>query len=140
MGLKTYNAKQVSVIFGNVPMSGYGDSEFLSIEMNEDQWELKVGVDGSGTRAKNNNRSAKIKMTLQQSSDANAILQGFWNADQLSNSGVQGFVAKDASGFSIYTAASAWIMKQPVAKFSKGVEMREWTLETDSMSPSEGGN
>lgn len=140
MALKTYNNKQVSVSFGNIPLSGYGDSEFLSIELNEEQWELKMGVDGTGTRAKNNNFSAKMKITLAQSSESNAIMQGYWNADRLSNSGVQPFIAKDNSGNSIYTAGSAWIMKQPVAKFAKGVEMREWTIETDELVPFEGGN
>ena len=138
--VKTYNNKQVSVNFGNINLSGFGNAEFLSVEMNEDQWELFMGVDGTGTRSKNNNLSAKMKISLAQSSDSNAIMQGFWNADQLSNSGVQPFIAKDLSGGSIYTAASAWIMKQPAAKFAKGVEIREWTLETDQMSPNEGGN
>ena len=138
--VKTYNNKQVAVSFGNVNLSGFGDGEFLSVEMNGDQYELKMGVDGTGTRSKNNDFSAKIKITLAQSSESNAVMQGFWNADRLSGGGIQPFFAKDNSGSSLYAAATAWIMKQPVAKFAKGVEMREWTLETDNLVPFEGGN
>lgn len=140
MPAKTYNSKQVAVICGAFPIAGFGDGEFLSIEMNADQWELYMGVDGTGTRSHSNNYSAKIKITVAQSSDSNNVMQAFWNADRLSGSGIFPFMAKDNSGNSLWSAQSAWIMKQPVAKLSGKVEVREWTLETDSLIPFEGGN
>lgn len=140
MAVKTYNPKKVAVIVGGAIMSGFADGEFVTISMDEDQWELKVGTDGEGTRSKQNNNSATVKIMLMQSSDSNVVLQGFWNSDKLSDAGVFPLLIKDNSGKSLYMAEQAWIQKQPEAKFGKAAETREWTIRTDNMIPLEGGN
>lgn len=140
MAVKTYNPKKVAVILGGAIMSGFAEGEFVSVTMDEDQWELKVGTDGEGTRSKQNNDSGTVKVMLMQSSDSNIVLQALWNADKLSDSGLFPLLIKDNSGKSLYMAEQAWIQKQPEAKFAKGVETREWTIRTDHMIPYEGGN
>ena len=137
---KTYNPKKVAIIAGGFGISGFAEGEFITISMDEDQWELKVGTDGEGTRAKSNNYAATVKLMLMQSSDSNAILQAFWNSDRLSDGGLFPLLVKDNSGKSLYAADQAWIQKQPEAKFAKGVESREWTIRTDNLTPFEGGN
>lgn len=137
---KTYNPKKVAVIVGGFAISGYADGEFVTITMDEDQFDLKVGTDGEGTRAKSNNNSATVKIMLMQSSDANTILQSFWNSDKISDSGIFPLLIKDNSGRSLYAADQAWIQKQPEAKFGKTTDTREWIIRTDSLIPNEGGN
>jgi len=137
---KTYNPKKVAVIAGGFAISGYADGEFVTITMDEDQFDLKVGTDGEGTRAKSNNNSATVKIMLMQSSDSNTILQSFWNSDKISDSGIFPLLIKDNSGRSLYAADQAWIQKQPEAKFGKTTDTREWIIRTDSLIPNEGGN
>lgn len=137
---KTYNPKKVAVIIGGFTMSGFADGEFVSVAMDNDQWDLKVGTDGEGTRSKSNDFSGTIKVTLMQSSDSNAILQAFWNSDRLSDSGVFPVLIKDNSGKSLYAADQCWVQKQTEGKFGKTVESREWMIRTDNLIPLEGGN
>ena len=137
---KTYNPKKVAVVVGGFIMSGFADGEFVTVTFDEDQFDLKVGTDGEGTRTKMNNFAAVVKINLMQSSDSNAILQGFWTQDRLTDGGVFPVLIKDNSGKSIYAAAQAWIQKQPEAKFAKSAETREWTIRTDNLVAFEGGN
>jgi len=136
---KTYNPKKVAVIVGGFQMSGFADGEFVTVAMDEAQWELKVGTDGEGTRSKSNNFGT-IKIMLMQSSDSNAILQSFWTADRLNDAGVVPVLIKDNSGKTLHAAAQAWIEKQPESKFGKTSESREWVLRSDNLVPFEGGN
>jgi hypothetical protein len=137
---KTYNPKKVAIICGSFAMSGFADGEMVSIAFDEDQWDLKVGTDGEGTRAKSNNTAATVKIMLMQSSDSNPILQAFWASDQASDGGIFPFLMKDNSGKTLYVADQMWIQKQPESKMGKTAESREWTLRTDKMVPYEGGN
>lgn len=137
---KTYNPKKVAVIVGGFQMSGFADGEFVTVSMDEAQWELKVGTDGEGTRSKSNNYAGTVKIMLMQSSDSNTILQSFWTADRLSDSGVFAVLVKDASGKTLHAGDQAWIEKQPESKFGKSAESREWVLRCDNLVPFEGGN
>jgi hypothetical protein len=121
-------------------MQGFSDGSMVSIEFNEDQFSLQMGTDGEGTRSKSNNYSARVTISLMQTSDSNQVLQGFWNSDRLSDSGIFPFLLKDNSGRTIYAAEQMWVAKQPSAEFGREAGAREWVLETDNMVPFEGGN
>lgn len=138
--LKTYDPKQVAVIVGGKIMQGFADGTFVKLERNEQAFNLKVGVDGEGTRAKSNNRSGKITITLMQSSDSNDELSGFAAADELSNTGAVPVLVKDASGRTLASAVTAWVQKYADAEFAKEAMTRPWTLETDELVIFEGGN
>lgn len=140
MSVKTYDPKQVSVIVGSQPVGGFADGEFVTVERNEDAFSLLVGADGESTRAKNANRSGKVTIRLLASSASNDYLSELQVADELSGNGVFGLMVKDARGTSIYTAATAWINKQPPAAFGKDAGTREWVIETDELIAFAGGN
>jgi hypothetical protein len=138
--VKTYDPKQVSVIVGGVIGSGFTDGTFVVAERNEDAWNLKVGVDGIGTRAKSGNKSGKVTITLHQSSSFNDTLSGFAQADELSNTGAVPLLIRDASGRTLCTALTAWVKKYANAEFAKEVSNRVWVLETDELVIFDGGN
>ena len=137
---KTYNPKKVAVICGAFQITGFADGTFVNVEMNEDQWSLQMGTDGEGTRSKSNNFSARVTITLMQSSDSNQILQAFWNSDRVSDAGVFPFLLKDNSGRTLHAAEQMWVVKQPASEFGRESGSREWVLETDNLIPFEGGN
>lgn len=138
--VKTYDPKQVAVIVGGKIMAGFADGSFVKVERNEQAFNLKVGVDGEGTRAKSNNLSGKVTITLMQSSDSNDDLSGFAAADELSNTGAVPMLIKDASGRSLFSAVTAWVQKYSDAEFAKEAMTRAWVLETDELLVFEGGN
>lgn len=136
----TYDPKQVSCIVGGKILSGFADGTFIVVERNEQAFNLKVGVDGEGTRAKSNNKSGKITITLMQSSASNDDLSAIAAADELSNAGVVPFYMKDNSGRSVCTALSSWIQKYANSEFAKETTTRQWVLETDDIEIFIGGN
>jgi hypothetical protein len=137
--VNTYDPKLFSVIVGAKIMSGFSDGSFIRVERNEQAWNLKVGVDGEGTRAKSNNLSGKVTITLMQSSSSNDDLSAFAAADELSNSGAVPLLVKDVSGTTVCSAVTAWVMKYPDTEFGKEVLTRAWVLETDELLMLVGG-
>jgi len=142
MALYTYDPKLVAVILGGVPLSGFADGTFVSVEQNEDSFSLQVGTDGDGCRSKSNNQSARVTLTLQQSSASNDILSALHNTDILSPSGdgITPLIVKDNTGRSLHSAENAWIVKPPTSAFGREPENREWVFETEAMLHTVGGN
>lgn len=135
-----YDPKIVSCIVGGKIMSGFSDSTFIKLSKNEQAFNLKVGVDGEGTRAKSNNNSGKVEITLMMSSSSNDDLSAFALADQLSNSGAVPVYLKDNSGRTIASALTAWVQKLPDREFTKEASSVTWVLETDELNLFIGGN
>jgi hypothetical protein len=140
MPLFTYDPKQVAVIIGGKIISGFADGTFVKVERNEQAFNLKVGVDGEGTRAKSNNLSGKITLTLMQSSSSNDDLSAFAAADEAANAGAVPAYVNDKSGRSIFTALTAWVQKYADAEYAKEVMTRTWVLETDELVMNVAGN
>jgi Protein of unknown function (DUF3277) len=140
MAVKTYDPKQVTMIVGGKIITGFTDGTFILAERNENMFNLKVGVDGIGTRAKSNNQSGKLTITLHQSSNSNDDLSALASADELSNTGAVPVLMKDSSGRTIVTALTAWIQKYANAEFGKEVTNRVWVMETDQLIIFDGGN
>ncbi len=141
MTLRKYNAAEVSITFFGIPIEGYGDGDFLTVERNEDSFTLSVGTDGEGTRAKSNNKSGRFTVTTAQSSSSNALLMAKQALDELSGDGVGPTQVKDNSGTSVFTAAKSWIVKPPACGYGRdGTATREWVIETDELIMAVGGN
>ena len=130
----------MACIVGGKIGQGFSDGTFIKVERNEQAFSLKVGVDGEGTRAKSNNKSGKITITLMQSSSFNDVLSAFAAADELSNTGAVPFFLKDNSGRTLVTALTCWVQKYADSEFAKEVSTRTWVLETDDIEVFVGGN
>ncbi len=141
MTLTTYDPTQVAMIF-TVPITGFADGTFVTVEQNEDSFSLQVGTDGDACRTKTSNRSCRITFTLLASSASNDVLSALHNLDVLSPSGdgIVPLMIKDNSGRTVLAAESAWITKPANTTYSREVEGREWIIETDNMLHNIGGN
>jgi hypothetical protein len=137
----TFDPDNVTVIFG-IPLTGFADGTHIKITKKEDDFTLKVGVDGEAVRSKNNNLSSEIELTFMQSSLSNQYLAGVYNADRMtpSGDGILPLLIKDNSGTSSYAAEKAWIVKAPDTSFGKEPENRVWKLETNAMVHNVGGS
>lgn len=140
MAVKTYDPGQVAMIVGGKIITGFSEGTFIKASRNEQAYNLKVGVDGEGTRARNRNKSGKFEITLMQSSDSNDVLSAFAAADEASNSGSVPVLLKDASGRTVGACATGWVQKIPDSDFAKETEKRVWVIETDEIDIFVGGN
>lgn len=139
MAVKTYDVSQAIVIFGG-PMSGFAEDTAVSVEMNEDLFTLQMGVDGKGTRSRTSNNSARITVSLMQTSVANDILSGIAAVDRASGLGIIPLTVKDGSGRTLFAAESAWITRIPTVTLGREAGAVEWVLETDNIVSYVGGN
>lgn len=138
--MKTYDPSQVSVIIGGHIVGGFADNTKIRVARDEDAYSLHTGVDGEGTRAKTNNKSGTITISLLQSSESNDVLSAYVAADEISNGGLFSAMIKDNSGTSLYAAETAYIQKYPDSEFSKEPTVREWIIRTDHLTVFIGGN
>lgn len=126
--MKTYDFKQVQVIFGGNLLTGFSEGEAITLEPNAESFTLKVGADGETSRAKGNNKSHTLKLKFLQTASANEVLSGIHAADQLSNSGVKPLMIKDNNGTSLVAERQAFISKPPAMGHGSEITDREWTI------------
>lgn len=140
MAVYTYDPSQVAVIVGGIIISGYADGTFVTLGRKADMWALKMGTDGRGTRAKSNDKSGMMALTLQQSAESNDDLSALAAADERANAGVVPLLVRDASGRTIASALSLWLPRYANIDLSKEVTDRTWNFETDNLDLFVGGN
>lgn len=142
MAVKTYDPSFVSMFYGAIRMQGFAQDAAISVEHDEDDWSLVVGVDGEGTRNKTSNRSATITVSLMQSSEVNDLLsaQRLLDLNTQGGTGGQPILIKDNSGTSLFSCETAWIQKPPTAELNREATTREWVFRTDNMDALHGSN
>lgn len=137
--LRTFDPKEVSVIFGEYIIRGFSDSQ-ITVARDNPQYEMVIGADGEATRVKSNDKSGTITITLQQGSPSNDDLSTIALADELSNGGLRPFFMKDNLGTSLFSAVSAYIEQIPEAAYGKTANDRTWIIRTDNLVAFLGSN
>jgi hypothetical protein len=136
----TYDPKQVVVTFGGIIVSGYAEGTFISIASNGDSFAKRKGSDGSVDRINMNVYDYSVTLTLMMTSPTNALLSAALIADKETNTGVVPLTVTDLSGNSVFTAAQAWIAKDPDDEYGDSLATREWRIDTGAAVKSTGGN
>ena len=73
---KIYDATEVTLIIAGVPIeSGFAEGEFVKLEPSEEAFKMVIGTDGSVTRSKTNNRTAKATVRRYQRRPARQTLR-----------------------------------------------------------------
>lgn len=132
--LKTYDPDNILVVVtapAKPPftLSGFADGTYVKVTRATDAYTKVVGVDGSVTRIKSNDKSGEIEITLAQTSPSNTSLALLATADELANAGVCNVSITDLDGLSLYGSTQAWVKKQPDAEYGKDMTNRVWVLE-----------
>lgn len=137
---KQYDAAKVVISFRGVLLSGYADGDFCKVAFDEDAWTKTVGASGEVVRAKNNNRTGSIEVTLLQSSSSNDYLSAQYNIDELTGVGSGVLQVMDLYGTTLMVA-EAWIKQVPEVTFGKEASQRAWMFDTAQIQfPIVGGN
>jgi hypothetical protein len=139
--MKTYDFKQVQLIFGGNLITGFSEgADVIMLEPMSDDFTLKVGADGETSRAKSNNNAFTLKIKLLQTSSSNDSLNAIRLADKLSNAGVKPLLLKDNNGNSLVAERQAFIGKGPAMGHGAEVGDREWLLILPNPEVNHGGN
>jgi hypothetical protein len=139
--VKIFDPENVDVVYGGVPLSGFAEDTFVTIEAEGDDWLEVDGVDGDLTRSKNLAQKYKVTFHLMSSSRSNAYLSGLRELDlsETGGAGVTSILIRDRNGTSLFVADKAWIMKPPTATSGKTATPREWVCRVKGAKFFEGG-
>jgi hypothetical protein len=137
---KTYAAGEVQVIVGTRALRGKAKGSFVKIARAEDTFKKRVGSDGEVTRSATSDRSGTIEITLEQTSEDNAYLQGLMNADENSKNGIVPSKVIDKLGTYVAVATESWIRKPADVDFGDEAKERTWIIECASLDLLGGGN
>lgn len=136
----TYDPKQVALSVNGISIGGYADGTFIMVERSNDAFSKVSGADGIISRAKSNDLSGTITITLAQTSPSNDILSALAKLDEMTNSGIFAVAVADFSGSTVCGAAFAWIRKSSNAEFSKEIGNREWVIDCADLDMIVAGN
>lgn len=128
--VKTYDPKLVTVIFGGVPISGFADGTFVTVTPAAERFTKTVGADGEVSRAKSNDKTAEVALTLIQTSPSNDYLSSILAIDNASNLGKLPLQIVDLSGTTVQSWSEAWLKQPPDLEFSKETGERAWMFDT----------
>ena len=141
MGVKSFDFKKVSLVFGAQALAGYHEGTVINYEPAADSFVKHVGADGEVSRAAMNDFSGSVTVTLAQTSPSNDYLSSIALADRTSGAGVLPLMLRDASGRTLIVSDSAWIRQRPKVVLAKGsIEGREWIIDLAQAVESFGGN
>jgi hypothetical protein len=140
MSVFTYNSASVSLIVGAKLISGFADDSFVTVEQMNDSWSDMAGTDGFVTRSYNTDKRGTVTITLSQSSPSNDDLMAMLTADELTGAGALPLLLRDASGSTVCSAASSWIVKPAQVEFGRNVTNRQWQIRCAVLSMFVGGN
>jgi len=132
--MKTYDPKKVIVVFGGVSITGYADGTFVSVAPATERFSKVVGADGEVARARSNDNTHEVTITLMQTSASNDDLADISGQDRDSNSGVRSLTIKDISGKTLMFWPEAWIRQTPNVEFAKTAGERGWVFDTGQIT------
>ena len=139
--LYNYDVKQVTAFVNGIPLTNFSDGDSITFQMNEDQFKLKVGNTGEGTRSKTNNNSGRYTFSLMQSSPANDALTLLMNTDlQVLTGTVYPIAVVDNLGTSRFVSPACWLTKWPDHKNAMEAQAKVWVFETNGVIQFHGGN
>ena len=140
MTVETYSPKRVELIIGGVPMRGYADGTFINAERTSDAFTTNVGADGEVSRTHSADKTGKVTLTLQQTSDSNDVLSALQIADETTLLGQFVILLKDTNGRTLAESPCAWIDKIASSEFSNELSDREWVISCSELIIFVGGS
>lgn len=140
MAIRTYSPRQMAVILGGVPITGFAEDTFINVSPSSETFTRSVGASGEVSRVEKADRTGNLALTLQQTSPSNEYLTGLHLADRQSLAGTFSLLIKDNNGNTVISAENAYIARLPDAEYNQEVGTREWLIEFDDMFATYGSN
>ena len=133
-GLQNYDPQAVVLVVGGQQIVGFAEGSMIECSRNSDGWTEQVGAQGDVVRNKSADKTGTIKITLQQTSPSNAILQALQALDDENGTGTaEAQITDSTTPDALVHCENAWVKK--LADFKRGKESGdvEWTMATNSL-------
>lgn len=138
--LATYMPEEVTILLAGIPVSGFIQGSFISVDKDVKPFTSKRTADGTVSRMYNNDQTYTITLTLYSGSDSNQLLTRLWQLDEITQRGKFPLMIKDGSGSDLFFSTTTWIEGIPSLVKSNQYEPRAWTLRSSSAIINIGGN
>lgn len=138
--LATYMPEEVTILLAGIPVSGFIQGSFISVDKDVKPFTSKRTADGTVSRMYNNDQTYTITLTLYSGSDSNQLLTRLWQLDEITQRGKFPLMIKDGSGSDLFFSTTTWIEDIPSLVKSNQYEPRAWTLRSSSAIINIGGN
>lgn len=141
MPVNTYDPKKVIISLGGVPITGYADGTFVTIDAPNDLFTSTSGADGNVSRTKSNDYRNEVTITLKQSSLSNDYINSLAELDRIANIGARPLQINDLSGTTLFFWDAVWVQTYPSVEFGKEEGERAWVFgTTQAVARNVGGN
>jgi hypothetical protein len=137
---REYDADRISVALGPYTITtagGLADGSFVTVKFLSPVYTEKVGVDGTRTRSRTNDRRFTATIKVMQSSDANVALSAFVQADLALNNGagVTTFQLMDLSGKTLLNSLYSYVAELPECDFDRDAGVRMYVINGSWTGP-----
>lgn len=142
MSAFSYCPDKVDVLIaGFIPLDGFVDGTFISIDKDVQPSVAARTPDGMVARVKNTDNTYTIKITLHTGSESNELLTNLWRLDEISEGKAKfPILIKDHSGSDLFFSTTTWIEQVPTLTKSASVDERVWTFRSAFAVINYGGN
>lgn len=139
--LFNYSPEAVNcLIAGFIPIEGYVDGTFISVDKDEMPYSSVRLPDGTIARKYNNSQTYTITITLHNGSETNNLLTKLWQVDEITQRGKFPLLIKDQSGSDLLFSTESWIEGIPSLTKSNAIDSRVWTIKSAYAVINIGGN
>ena len=128
--VKNYDPKKFIITFGGIPATGFADGTFISVTSPSQTFTKIVGADGEVARAKGNDNTNEVTITLLQTSLTNDYFSSIHKIDKATNQGKLILAIVDLEGTTIMSWSQAWIRQLPDTERSKEIGENAWIFDT----------
>lgn len=128
------------LVAGIIPIDGYVDGTFISIDKDEMPFTDIRLPDGTVARRYNNSQTYSIAITLHNGAETNNLLTKLWQIDEITQRGKFPLLIKDQSGSDLFFSTESWIESIPTLAKSNGVDARTWVIRSANAVINIGGN
>lgn len=130
----------VCLIGGILPVEGFVDGTFISINKDMMPFTSIKTADGQMGRLYQSDQTYTITLTLHAGSFSNDVLTKFWQLDEISQRGKFALLCKDSSGSDLFFSTNTWIEQLPTLSKSASVDTRVWVLRSSQAVINIGSN
>lgn len=140
--LTIYDFDQVYLVLAGAVVDGFAPNTPIRLTRETDTFSHVVGADGKVARSKTLQRTARLEISLLQTSASNDILSAvhILDRDAPNGAGIFPFALRDKSGRSMYSGAQCWVMKAPDPSFEREATQRDWVIAIAKLEGVDGGN
>ena len=131
MSVDTYSPKNMVLLVNGIQVTGFSDTDLVTITRDEAKFVKYIGVDGGVSRSHNVAEAASAVFSLSQTSSSNGVFSNLIQRDNEDPSGSRTFDMEilDRNSGTYFRGTGCWIENMPEAGYAKEISSREWTVD-----------